>query len=778
MEDVGGTRDLSPCPWKREGSRMENDDMQMLLDNIETQVWYLIDERTYGLVNQAHANFWGLKKEDLENKDLYELMSSREEAGACIERNLEVFSKKQKVHTEELVLNGRGEERLLSITKTLKLDRHNNVEYVVCFAKDITKNKKKEEELEKNEERFQKMLSLVPDMVSIHDNDMNILYSNWKGFGAVPEEKRVLNTKCYKTYRDRDDICPDCHAVQVLNTKEAFQEEVRLPEGNWVDLRVIPILGKDGSLELFVEWVRDITAQKQHEQEIISQQKLLEGIMDNVTDVLAIQHPDLSIARYNQAGYDLLGMTPEEVNGKKCYELIGREQKCEKCATYKALQSGEAVQLEKYVPELGIYLECRSKPVLDQDGNVMQVVQQLSDISERKITEKQLQEAYRKLNEEVYKAKEIHQRVLPSELPKAENISLAAYHQPATQMGGDSYNAIRVGNKLVVYVADVMGHGLDGAMLSVFIKEAIDSYISLKEEIISPKRILQHLNIQYHRENFPEEQLICIFIGIIDLDTNEFKYSSAGFQTNPLVNMGNGEKKKLDTKGMFISNSMPLDAATFEEKTITLTPGTTMLITTDGLTEQGNGEDFFMRYLDELFYDKSYLPPESIVQAINKNFCLFNNGRLTGDDDIAYLVLKVNTDRTEQHLLEIVSSFENISELNHKIEKLTAGFPNNTGLIACVHELVVNAIEHGNKFDLNKKVKINLTITPDYVLVEVGDEGEGFNWCEQINKPCIVEDLGERGRGISLARELSSDLYYNIEGNKATLLFEAYKEEF
>jgi len=193
--------------------------------------------------------------------------------------NQEVFAQKHKVHSEEWVLNGGGEVRLLSITKAPKLDHKNNVEYVVCSAEDITERKEAEKRLIQSEERFQKMLSLIPDMISTHDPDMNIIYSNWSGFGAVPEEKRLLNTKCYWSYRGRDDICPDCQAVKVLQTKEAFQKEVKLTEGNWVDLHVIPILGQDGSVELFVEWVRDITKQKQAERDI---QNLVENAPDMI----------------------------------------------------------------------------------------------------------------------------------------------------------------------------------------------------------------------------------------------------------------------------------------------------------------------------------------------------------------------------------------------------------------------------------------------------------------------------------------------------------------
>ncbi len=258
---------------------------------------------------------------------------------------------------------------------------------------DITERKRAEEALQQSENRFQKMLGLIPDTISIHDPDMNIVYSNWKGFAAVPPEKRVLNTKCYKTYRGYEEICPDCKAITVLKTGKALHTEARLPDGTCVDLRVLPILDQDSNVEFFVEWVRDITDIKRSEQELRDGERLLKGIIDGVSDVLAIQYPDHSIERYNQAGYDLLGMTPEEVQGKKCFELIGRDRECEECATSKALKTGKLEQLEKYVPELGIYLDCRSNPVLDEDGNVVRIIEQLRDITERKQMEEALQQS-------------------------------------------------------------------------------------------------------------------------------------------------------------------------------------------------------------------------------------------------------------------------------------------------------------------------------------------------------------------------------------------------
>ncbi|MGD9877851.1 diguanylate cyclase [Desulfococcus sp.] len=139
------------------------------------------------------------------------------------------------------------------------LRRHQKAVYFQHRFELERERQRSEAALMEREERFQRMLALVPDMITIQDPEMNILYSNWNGMGAVEPEKRILGTKCHQTYRGYDDICPDCRPISVLDTKTPFQEEIRLPDGTWLDMRVIPILDANGEVECFAEWARDIT---------------------------------------------------------------------------------------------------------------------------------------------------------------------------------------------------------------------------------------------------------------------------------------------------------------------------------------------------------------------------------------------------------------------------------------------------------------------------------------------------------------------------------------
>ena len=350
-------------------------------------------------INYYGHNFLGYTKEEMLGENvLGTIVSGTESTGRDLSfmiRDILDNPDKYKNNEHENICKN-GKKVWVAWTNKAVLDSNGQLSGIICIGNDITDRKSAEKELKKSEERFQSMLQLIPDMVSIHDPDMNILYSNWNGFAAVLPEKRVLNTKCYQTYRGYDQICPDCLAVKALETREAIEETSMLPDGTWVDLRVIPVVYQQGKVEFFVEWVRDISNIKKSEQELRERERLLTGIIDGVSDVLAIQNPDHSIERYNRAGYELLNMTPEEVKGKKCFELIGRARECEECATSKTLKTGKLERVEKYVPELGMYLDCRSNPVLDENGNVVQIVEQLRDITDLKQAEMALKESEQK----------------------------------------------------------------------------------------------------------------------------------------------------------------------------------------------------------------------------------------------------------------------------------------------------------------------------------------------------------------------------------------------
>ena len=87
----------------------------------------------------------------------------------------------------------------------------------------------------------------------------------------------------------------------------------------------------------------------------------------------------------------------------------------------------------------------------------------------------------------------------------------------------------------------------------------------------------------------------------------------------------------------------------------------------------------------------------------------------------------------------------------------------------CISEAVRNSIEHGNSFDVNKKVFVSISCREDYFHIEVVDEGCGFN-IKEVPDPTKPENIKkESGRGIHIIRTMSESFSYEKQDSR--LLF-------
>ncbi|PKP17582.1 MAG: hypothetical protein CVU05_15310 [Bacteroidetes bacterium HGW-Bacteroidetes-21] len=117
---------------------------------------------------------------------------------------------------------------------------------------------------------------------------------------------------------------------------------------------------------------------------------LFGSFLDAIPDIIGIQDSNHNILKYNQAGYDFLQVQPEDIVGKKCYELIGKNKICDNCATEKAYKTKIPTKTIKYFEEYNIWLDIRSYPVLDDQGNIEYIIEHLRDISKQIESEKQI----------------------------------------------------------------------------------------------------------------------------------------------------------------------------------------------------------------------------------------------------------------------------------------------------------------------------------------------------------------------------------------------------
>ncbi len=409
------------------------------------------------------------------------------------------------------------------------------------------------------------------------------------------------------------------------------------------------------SEEFYVHYIFDITDQKLAEEALRESERNYREIFNSTKDAIFI-HDILNgvIIDVNDSAVKMYGCVDkhELINaniGDISNTAAGYTQETAQTNIQNALAT-KSQTYEWYAKDKNgrpFWVEVSLK--LAKIGKKERMLAVVRDIDERKQAEQkladytqELEQLYRYLDQEISKAQQVHAQILPQSLPSIGTISFAAYYQPAEKMGGDFYDLIHRDNKLIFYLSDVSGHGLDGAMLSLFVKHTINSYIDLTPvEAIKPKTVLTYLAEKYYQEALPEELYIAIFLAVLDLDSMELTYSAAGFQATPLVSLGTGEHLELVSKAFIISRLFPVDALNFNEASVKLSPGSTLFFTTDGLTEQGRNGTHFMGRLPDVFYANVHLPPELIKQAVVEDFRQFNNGSLQGRDDITFLVLQV-----------------------------------------------------------------------------------------------------------------------------------------
>jgi PAS domain S-box-containing protein len=133
--------------------RAKSDELRVLSDSIETQIWRIDSPDEYSTVNRAHAAFFGRMPEDLWFRRLRDILPEAA-AAVLIGGNEVAFRERRRVRSEERLRNADGDDRLLCVTRTPVPGQDGEVGYVVCSAEDITDRRNAENALAGSEERL------------------------------------------------------------------------------------------------------------------------------------------------------------------------------------------------------------------------------------------------------------------------------------------------------------------------------------------------------------------------------------------------------------------------------------------------------------------------------------------------------------------------------------------------------------------------------------------------------------------------------------------------
>jgi len=235
----------------------------------------------------------------------------------------------------------------------------------------------------------------------------------------------------------------------------------------------------------------------------------------------------------------------------------------------------------------------------------------LIEVTERKQKETTLIMAKKKAEKELEIAREIQSSFLVKDYPQPTGWEIATHIRPAREVGGDFYDVfpISTSRQIALIIADVCDKGVGAAMYMAIFRSLFRAYsdqqyimrwagvptddrdetpsgIFRRDAILasgapSLKNAIDLTNnyIAIHHGN--SNMFATVFFGLLDPTTGELLYINAGHESPFLISDGI-LKKRLDPTGPAVGMLPNMD---FNIEQITLLPGDSLLLYTDGITD-------------------------------------------------------------------------------------------------------------------------------------------------------------------------------------------------
>jgi phosphoserine phosphatase RsbU/P len=264
---------------------------------------------------------------------------------------------------------------------------------------------------------------------------------------------------------------------------------------------------------------------------------------------------------------------------------------------------------------------------------------------EKKRLRDEVRASLTRLEQEMDAARELQLGMLPLVFPACtpeQPVEIHAVMEPAREVGGDLYDFFRASEHLFCFlVGDVSGKGAAAAMFMArtrsLVRMAVQLWRNTSGDQVAPARIIEAVNQELCQNN-RDRMFVTLFLGVLDTKTGVIAYVNAGHLPPCLLRASDGVESINDKPGMPLAVRA---GAAYQEGTVTLLPGDSVFVFSDGVTEAMNPADELYGN-DRLQADlraASALTPEQIVRAIKGKVDEFME-EAPQSDDVTMLALR------------------------------------------------------------------------------------------------------------------------------------------
>ncbi|MFX0072843.1 MAG: PAS domain S-box protein, partial [Candidatus Hermodarchaeota archaeon] len=334
---------------------------------------------------------------------------------------------------------------------------------------DITERKQIEKALRENEQFLQNFFNAIQDGVSVLDRELTIVRVNPWMEKMYASSLPLVGKKCYKVYQNRSSICPWCPSIKTINSGEMHSEIVPYPSAEnptgWIDLTSFPLKDKNGKVENVIEYVKDITKQKQAEQKLKESEQKYKNLFESSPFMIILLNTEGKIVDFNNKVLEFSMYKKNELANRDFRELHflfpddSLRALMDNFQEILAKESTDPIEI-KYSKKDGTFSWLRVHSTLVEHEGVKFIQFMLEDIQKEKKAESMIKEEIKKLKElDVLKSDFItrisHELKTPLTVICGSTELISEYYKdPLDEKGLEMINLLSNGGKRLKHLVD------------------------------------------------------------------------------------------------------------------------------------------------------------------------------------------------------------------------------------------------------------------------------------------------------------------------------------
>lgn len=363
-------------------------------------------------VNQGFTNVTGYTREDVLNRDGSDLgiWAVPEDRRRFVEQ-LKASGTVNNLETQFRRKDG----NIIYGSVTARVIMLDNAPHALSIGKDITERIRTEEALRERDELYRGFFWTALDAIFIISAEERLIDFNEameKLLGYSRDELLTLGgsqkNRISSLYADPGQVTQALVQFNETGYLKEYPVEMKRRDGARIDalLTMTALKTPNGTIKARVGTIRDVTEKKRAEEErerliadirtalgeVSRSQKEWQDTFDNITEMISIHDTDFNIIRANRAFSENLGLSPDEVLNRKCYELMhhGATAPVAGCPHIRSLENRIPVTEELYDEHNSKTLRVTTYPYFSPEGTIIGTIHIARDVTEEKEREMQL----------------------------------------------------------------------------------------------------------------------------------------------------------------------------------------------------------------------------------------------------------------------------------------------------------------------------------------------------------------------------------------------------